>query len=195
MSLTAKVASPLALVSLEECLEGRRSRRDFCREPLDEDVLYWLCWAGQGITDREGLRTAPSAGGIHPLELYVVAPSSVFHYDTRGDRLEVVMRGDRRPALCTAAFSQDIVGLSAATIVITAVEGRMDPRYGARARRYELIEAGHVAQNMLLAATALGLCAAPVGELDDVAVRDVLELPEAYLPLYLVAAGRSTPSR
>ncbi len=195
MSPTAKIASPLALVSLEDSLEGRRSRRDFCRETLDEDDLHRLCWAGQGITDAEGLRTAPSAGGVHPLELYVVAPVAVFHYDAVGDRLEVVMRGDRRPALCTAALSQDVVGLSGATIVITAVEGRMDPRYGTRARRYELIEAGHVAQNILLAATALGFCAAPVGAIDDLAVRDVLDLPDSYLPLYLVAVGRSTLSR
>ncbi len=194
MAPTAIVSSPLALVSLEDCLHGRRSRRDFCRETVGEDDLHRLCWAGQGVTDTEGLRTAPSAGGVHPLELYVVASSGIFHYDAPSDVLEAVLRGDRRPALCTAALSQDVVGLAAATIVIVAVQGRMDLRYGARARRYELIEAGHVAQNMLLAATAMGLCAAPVGALDDLATRDVLELPDEYLPLYLVAVGRSTPS-
>jgi SagB-type dehydrogenase family enzyme len=188
-------ASPLALVSLEDCLRGRRSRRDFCRDSIDTDDLGRLCWAGQGVTGADGLRTAPSAGGVHPLELYVVSPVGVLHYDAPADRLDPVLGGDRRPALCTAALSQDAVGLAAASIVIVAVEGRMDPRYGARARRYELIEVGHVAQNILLAATAMGVCAAPVGALDDVAVRDVLDLPASHLPVYIVAVGRSVPRR
>jgi SagB-type dehydrogenase family enzyme len=192
-STTVVVASPLSLASLEECLRGRRSRRDFCRDSIGQDDLLRLCWAGQGITGPDGLRTAPSAGGIHPLELYAVSSTGVQHYDAPANRLDPVLGGDRRPALCTAALSQDAVGLAAASIVIVAVEGRMDPRYGARARRYELIEAGHTAQNMLLAATAIGICSAPVGAIDDVAVRDVLELPATHTPLYIVAVGRSVP--
>ena len=104
-------------------------------------------------------------------------------------------RGDHRPALCTAAESQDVIGLAAATIVLVAVEGRMDPRYGARSRRYELMESGHVAQNILLAATAMGICATPVGALDDGAVRDVLDLPPSHTPVYLVALGHSSDRR
>ncbi len=185
-------ASPLAMVTLEECLRSRRSRRDFCWDPLGVDELRRLCWAGQGVTGPAGLRTAPSAGAIHPLELYVVTPSGISHYDAMRDRLTLLRPGDRRPALCTAAESQDVIGLAPATIVVVAVEGRMEPRYGTRARRYQLIEAGHVAQNVLLAATAMGFCAIPVGALDDLAARDVLELPATHTPLYLVAVGRSS---
>ena len=185
-------ASSLGLVTLEECLRTRRSRREFCWDPLSEDELLRLCWAGQGITGPGGLRTAPSAGGIHPLELYAVTLSGVLHYEADRDRLAPVLRGDHRPALCTAAESQDVVGLAAATIAIVAVEGRMDPRYGARARRYELMESGHIAQNILLAATAMRICATPVGALDDGAVRDVLELPDSHTPVYLVALGHSS---
>lgn len=187
------VASPLALASLEECLRARRSHRDFCRDSLGGDLVLRLCWAGQGVTGPDGLRTAPSAGGIHPLELYAVSAAGVLHYDALAHRLEPRLRGDRRPALCTAALSQDAVGLAASSIVIVAVEGRMDQRYGARARRYELIEAGHVAQNILLAATAMGVSSVPIGALDDAAVRDVLELPATHAPLYIVAVGRSLP--
>ena len=188
-------ASSLGLVTLEECLKTRRSRREFCWDPLSDDELLRLCWAGQGITGPGGLRTAPSAGGIHPLELYVVTPAGILHYEADGERLVPVLRGDHRPALCTAAESQDVVGLAAATIVMVAVEGRMDPRYGARSRRYELVESGHVAQNILLAATAMGICATPVGALDDGAVRDVLDLPASHTPVYLVALGHSSDRR
>lgn len=182
-------ASTLGVKSLEECLRTRRSCHDFGWDPLTGDELLGLCWAGQGITGPGGQRTAPSAGGVHPLELYVVTAAGILHYEAEANRLESVGRGDRRPALCTAAQSQDVIGLAAATVVIVAVEGRMDPRYGARSRHYELVETGHVAQNVLLAATAMGICATPVGALDDAAVRDVLDLPANHTPLYLVAVG------
>ncbi|MGC8633631.1 MAG: SagB/ThcOx family dehydrogenase [Candidatus Limnocylindrales bacterium] len=191
-SVEAASIAGLDLVSLGACLRGRRSRRDLCRKPLSEEELRALCWAGQGITGPGGLRTAPSAGGIHPLELYVVTPTGVLHYEAETDRFARVLRGDRRPELCTAAESQDAVGLAGATVVLVAVEGRMDRRYGARSRRYELVEAGHVGQNILLAATAFHLCASPVGALDDLAVRDVLELPPDHTPLYLITLGRET---
>ncbi len=185
--------SPLATATLEDCLKHRRSRRSFCPEPLAEDELLRLCWAGQGITSAEGGRTAPSAGGIHPFELYAVTPSGTFRYDPEIERLERIMPGDRRPTLCMAAGSQDVIGLAGAILVLVAAEGRMEPRYGQRSRRYELIEAGHVAQNILLAAAAMGICAVPVGAFDDLAVADALFLAEDHSPIYLVALGH-TPS-
>ncbi len=194
-SASVVAASSLGVVTLEECLKTRRSRREFCWDPLSDDELLRLCWAGQGITGPGGLRTAPSAGGVHPLELYVVSTTAILHYEADEDRLVGMARGDHRPALCTAAESQDVIGLAAATIVLVAVQGRMDPRYGARSRRYELMESGHVAQNILLAATAMGICATPVGALDDGAVRDVLDLPSSHTPVYLVALGHSSDRR
>lgn len=182
--------SPLATASLEECLRARRSGRSFCPEPLTEAELARLCWAGQGITGPEGLRTAPSAGGIHPLEVYVVAVTGMYRYDAEADTLVRMTPADRRPALCAAAYSQDVIGLAAATLVLTAIEGRMEARYGERTRRYQLIEAGHVAQNVLLAAVAMGVCAVPVGAFVDDAVRDALDLPADRAPVYLVALGR-----
>lgn len=182
--------SPLALATLEECLRARRSRRSFCPEPLTDDELARLCWAGQGITGDDGLRTAPSAGAIHPLEMYAVTGQGMFRYEPADDVLVRIVAGDRRPALCAAAYGQDVVGLAAATLVLVAVEGRMEVRYGERTRRYQLIEAGHIAQNVLLAAAASRICAVPVGAFVDDAVRDALDLPGDRAPVYLVALGR-----
>jgi len=186
------IAEPsLAAATLEDCLLRRRSRRSFCPEPLTGDELARLCWAAQGTTSEDGGRTAPSAGGIHPLELYAVTPVGVFLYDPLQDCLARVLTGDRRPVLCTAAGSQDVIGLAATTLVLVAIEGMMEPRYGQRSRRYELIEAGHVGQNVLLAAAALDLCAVPVGAFDDAAVADALLLPDGRSPVYLIALGHA----
>ncbi len=59
-------------MSLEEALARRRSVREFSNKPLSEQEVSQLLWAAQGITHPEGLRTAPSAGALYPLELHLV---------------------------------------------------------------------------------------------------------------------------
>jgi len=62
-------------VSLEEALVKRRSVRQFSTEPLKRSQISQLAWAGQGITEpQRGLRTAPSAGAIYPIELLFAMP-------------------------------------------------------------------------------------------------------------------------
>ena len=56
-------------MSLEEALARRRSVREFSNKPLSDQDVSQLLWAAQGITHPEGLRTAPSAGALYPLEL------------------------------------------------------------------------------------------------------------------------------
>jgi SagB-type dehydrogenase family enzyme len=66
---------------------------------------------------------------------------------------------------------------------------RTASKYGSRAERYCLLEAGHVAQNVLLQATALGLAGVPVGAFDDRRVASTLALPPKLRPVYLVPVG------
>ena len=71
-----KVDAEVAVVnaaSLEELLQQRRSTRQYSDAPLTRDEVMKLLWAGQGVTNDRGFRTAPSAGALYPLELYVVA--------------------------------------------------------------------------------------------------------------------------
>lgn len=151
-------------MSLEEAIAQRRSVRGFADIPLTIAEVSQLCWAGQGITDPRGrFRASPSAGALYPIELYVVTAEGVDHYRPKGHRLERHLTGDLRPALQEAALDQDAVGGSAACIVVTAVVERTARKYGGRAERYCFIEAGHVAQNILLQATALHLAGVPVG--------------------------------
>jgi SagB-type dehydrogenase family enzyme len=177
-------------VSLEEALANRRSVRAFESTDLTLDEISQLLWAAQGITAEWGGRTAPSAGALYPLEVYVATADGVYHYLPEGHRAEVISRADLRGALAHDAVDQSFVAEAPAVFVITAVFARTSVKYGERAQRYVTLEAGHVAQNILLEATALGLAGVPVGAFSDAGVRETLGLPSNHAPLYLLPVGR-----
>jgi SagB-type dehydrogenase family enzyme len=177
-------------VSLEEALQRRRSIRDYATQELTGAELSQLLWAAQGITDPAGLRTAPSAGALYPLEVYVATRAGLHHYEPRGHQLVRVQDADLRRALARAALGQEAVAAAPALFIITAVPSRTAAKYGAeRARRYTQLEAGHAAQNLLLEATALGLGAVPVGAFKDEDVTRILGLERGEMPLYLLPVG------
>lgn len=182
--------------ALERALHERRSVRAFRRAPLTQAEVAQLLWAGQGITGPGGLRTAPSAGALYPLELYLVAGSvekldpGIYRYEPQEHRLAPVAAGDTRADLAQAALGQDCVEQAAAVLVFTAVEGRTTRKYGKRGVRYIQIEVGHAAQNVFLQATALGLDTVVVGAFYDGMLRDRLGLPPGEAPLYLMPVGR-----
>lgn len=177
-------------MSLEQAITERRSVRAFLDQPLTIEDIAQLCWAGQGITDSQrGFRASPSAGALFPIELYVVTADGVDHYLPRGHRLERHLAQNVRGALQEAALGQDSVGQAPACMVITAVVERTARKYGRRAQRYCFIEAGHVAQNILLQATALQLAGVPVGAFEDQKIASVLKLPQTHQVLYLLPVG------
>lgn len=180
---------PSGTVSLEEALAARRSIRDFTDEPLDLGQLSQLLWATQGVTAAWGGRTAPSAGALYPLEVYLATADGLSRYVPDGHRLEEITGADLRDELAGAALGQDPVADASAVFVITAVPARTEAKYGDRALRYVQLEAGHACQNLLLEAVALGLGAVPIGAFDDEEIRTVLGLPADRLPLYLVPVG------
>jgi SagB-type dehydrogenase family enzyme len=177
-------------VSLEEAISRRASVREFGPQPLRAEEISQLLWAAQGITRDWGARSAPSAGALYPLELYLVTPEGLFLYLPDGHRLALVSSGDLRPPLARAALGQDAVECASAVVVITAVYARSKARYGDKAVRFATLEAGHVAENVLLQAVALGLAAVPVGAFDADELAAVLDLPGSHEPVYLVAVGR-----
>jgi SagB-type dehydrogenase family enzyme len=183
-------------VSLEASLSRRRSVRDYTGEPLKLAELSQLCWAAQGITDPVGFRTAPSAGGLYPLELYAVVGSvegmepGVYHYVPDGHRAVKTLDGDRREALADAALGQSWVKNGAVVFVIAAVYERTTGKYGERGIRYVQMEAGHAAENLCLQATALGLGVVTVGAFHDEQVNRTLGLPGNEEPLYVIPVGR-----
>jgi SagB-type dehydrogenase family enzyme len=176
---------------LHGALARRRSHRAFTTEALSELEISQLLWAAQGITAGWGGRTAPSAGGLYPLELYLLTPEAYRHYRPQGHRVELLAEGDWRGQIAAAALHQPTVAAAVLTIVITAVYARTTRKYGSRGRRYVELEAGHTAQNLLLQAVALGLAAVPIGAFDDKRLAQTLRLPSDHIPLYLVAIGHA----
>jgi SagB-type dehydrogenase family enzyme len=177
-------------VSLEEALNRRRSVRAFGDEPLTIEHIGQLFWAAQGLTHQQGYRTAPSAGALYPLELYAATDAGLYHYQPDGHRASFRHVDGWRVALCQAALSQEAVCQAPAVFVVAAVHERTARKYGERAERYVRLEAGHVAQNLLLQAVALDLGAVPIGAFHDDQVQAALGLPADHEPLYLIPVGR-----
>ncbi len=176
--------------SLEEALKNRQSVRNFSVGSLTTKELSQLLWAAQGKTRDWGARTAPSAGAMFPLELYVVMKEGVFRYASGEHRLLRLVASDVRSQLASAALGQKSVQKAPAVFVIAAVYERTSEKYGTRAERYVKMEAGHAGQNLLLQAAALGLAAVPIGAFHDEKVRQALNLPARHQPLYLMPVGR-----
>ena len=175
-------------MSFDEALAARRTNRELSGPPLTDAETSQLLWSAQGITPA-GNRTAPSAGATYPIELYLLTARGVFHYRPNRHALELVDGGDKRLPLFRDAVGQEAVRDAPAVFVVTAVFARTAAKYGDRAVRYVHIEAGHVAQNLLLEATALDLGGVPVGSFDDDAVSEILGLPDDHEPLYLLPIG------
>ncbi len=184
-------------MSVEEALQERRSIREFSRDGLELDDVGQLLWAAQGTTGRRGYRSAPSAGGLYPLEIYLVAGDiaglspGVYRYRPKEHDLVFVAGEDRRKPLASAALSQRWVRRAPAVLVITAVYERTTVKYGQRGRRYVHMEVGHAAQNVYLQATAQGLGTVMVGAFDDKEVQKVLSLPADHEPLGLMPVGHT----
>ncbi len=183
-------------MSLEEAIERRRSVREFGRRSLMLDDVSQLLWAAQGVTGERNYRSAPSAGALYPLELYLVAGDvdglspGVYRYRPEKHDLVPVASGDRRARLATAALGQRWVRRAPAVMLLAGVYERSMGKYGARGRRYTHIEVGHAAQNVYLQATARGLRTVMVGAFDDDDVQEALELPQSHKPLGLMPVGR-----
>jgi len=178
--------------SVERAINERMSIRSYKDTSLTLKEISQLLWASQGIV-ASGRRASPSAGATYPLEIFLVAGKveglkpGLYKYINKEHSLELIKEGDLRTALSAAALGQDTLLKAPATLVVAAVFERTRARYGARAERYVHMEAGHVGENIMLQATALGLGTVPVGAFVDSEVKKLLGIKEE--PLYLFPVG------
>ncbi len=172
---------------LSQALATRRSVRLFSPTPLTKAELSQIIWAAQGITGPEERRTAPSAGNQHYVRLYVASAEGFFEYVAKGHQLQKISGQDLRSKLSVQpAFSQAPV-----VLLLAGEYERAAVRYpGEKATRFVAIEAGHIAQNVLLQAAALGLAAVPVGGFEPKDVQKVASLPAQQIPVYMIPVGR-----
>ncbi|MBN1510058.1 MAG: SagB/ThcOx family dehydrogenase [Sedimentisphaerales bacterium] len=185
--------------TVDDVLNERRSVRRFRPESISLDRLSYLIWASTGIQRTERgyeFRTAPSAGALYPIETYIVAhrvrdlEAGVYHYGIRNHELERIRSGDMRVAAVAAALGQEMCGEAAAVFAWTAIFARSQWKYGERAYRYVYLDAGHIAENLALAAVSLGLGSCQVGALLDDEVNRLLEVDGAdESVVYMSAVG------
>jgi SagB-type dehydrogenase family enzyme len=182
-----------------ELIERRRSVRHYVDQPLSKLELSRLLHAMQGITeDRRGFRAAPSAGALYPIEVYAViqdvegVESGVYHYAVREHALEQIKKGDYSDQVTAAGAMQTFLGEAQVVFILTAVFQRTRWKYRERTYRYVLLEAGHIAQNLYLAATALDLGCCAVGAFRDQALDEVVGVDgdEGEEALYLLPVGK-----
>ena len=183
--------------SVEQALLERRSVRVYKDEPLTPTEVSQLLWAAQGITDPgKGLRTAPSAGALYPLEVYVVINNiegitkGVYKYKPHEHELVKIRNGNVKDELAVAALGQTWVRESAIVIVFSAVYERTTQKYGDKGIRYVHMEAGHAAQNVYLQAVSLNLGTVVVGAFKDDKVRKILNMLDEEHPLYIMPVGK-----
>jgi SagB-type dehydrogenase family enzyme len=173
-------------LNIWQALFARRSVRDYeVAGSMPLGVLSGLLWATQGITARYGttyFRTAPSAGGLYPVETYLNVRAvddlepGIYHFRPHKFDLELLKRGDFGRQLASAALGQNIMADAQAGFIWSAVLARGKWKYRQRAYRYIYLDAGHIAENLYLAATALGLGVCAVGAFFDDQANGLLDL-------------------
>jgi SagB-type dehydrogenase family enzyme len=149
-----------------------------------------LLWSAQGITDAEfGLRSAPSAGGTYPLEIYLATSEGLARYCPEKHCLAVALREDVRAALAKAALGQEWVAEAPLVFIFTAEIKKTAQRYDERANLYVPIEVGCAAENLMLEAAALGLGSVAVGAFREKDVGKALKLAKGSDPYLIVPVG------
>ncbi|ARN57923.1 SagB/ThcOx family dehydrogenase [Sedimentisphaera salicampi] len=176
-------AEGISEMSLHEALKTRRSARSYPPRPLKIKELSYLLWASTGISSRaEGFefRTAPSAGALYPIETYIVINNAerlspgVYHYNIQKHCLEVLREEDLSIETARAALGQRMCAEAPAVFIWTAVFQRMKWKYGQRAYRYIYLDAGHIAENLALAAASLKLESCQIAAIFDDQVNNII---------------------
>jgi len=195
-SLTGKL-------SVEAAIVAKRTERNFKGTPLTTAQISQLLWAANGNLPADAVsgatsKVVPSAGGLYPLEVYLVTgkdtvagvPAGVYTYKAQTHSLQLIAEGDNRNLLANACLSQMWLARAPALVVVGGVFARTTARYGNRGVQYVFMEAGNSSQNLYLQAQALGLHAGAVGAFQEAQVSSVLKLPSGAIPLLVVAVGK-----
>ncbi len=189
-------------VSVEKAIFNRESVRNFSDDSLSIEELSQIVWAGAGFRDvdavSEATRTYPSAGGIYPVNLYIVVRnvdglnSGVYEFIPSGHKLQLLKEGDFSDQLSSAALRQGFIADAAVNLVYAADYDAVRSRYGERgAERYIYMDIGHAAENVYLQAEAMGLGTVAVGAFDDDGVGNVLGNENIKgVPVYILPVGR-----
>jgi SagB-type dehydrogenase family enzyme len=187
-------------VATETAIQNRRSVRSYVDAPMTLDELSRVLFLMGGIsTDRWGnaVRNAPSSGALYPIEAYAVVHNvvglapGVYHYGVQHHTLAQIKSADLRDTVVQQGLQQAFLGQCNVVIFLTMIMQRMRPKYQDRSYRYGLIEAGHLGQNIYLAATSMGLGACAIGAYMDDAINDMLGIDGVEeFSVYMLSVGK-----
>lgn len=198
-----KTMSPLGL-SLSEAITSRVSSRDMTPTTFSLSDLGTLLYYAYGVTgDRtqtgalRTFRVVPSGGGLYPLELFFHSTqadglqSGLYHYNPLHHYLRHVKVGEFTSDIADGTVYRELIEGASLVIFITALFERSIFKYRDRGYRFILLEAGHVAQNINLVTTALGLGCVNIGGYFDRHIDAFLGLDGVtHSTIYMIAVGR-----
>lgn len=201
LPLPAQIDMPSC--DLRTAIEDRQSVRKYAADPLTLEQLSYLLWCTQGVkavTDRPSTkRTVPSAGARHAFETYLLINTvdgvqpGLYRFLAIEHKLAAVdLSADVAERVYQANLFQDHVKTCAALFMWTAVVYRMLWRYPDRGYRYLFLDAGHVCQNLYLAAESLGCGVCALGAFHDEQLNALLGLDgEEQFAVYSATVGKS----
>ncbi len=184
-------------MSVEKALYLRRSVRAYAPDSLTLGELSQILWAAQGITGEEKFRTAPSAGALYPIALYIAVEkvetlqAGIYRYSPGNHEITKLKDGMFLKQLAEAALGQQCIADCAAALIIAANYERLRFRYRDRSERYAHIEAGHVSQNVYLQAVALRVGTVNIGAFHDKEVAKIIGLDTQEFPLCIMPLGKT----
>jgi SagB-type dehydrogenase family enzyme len=187
---------------LRKAIEERKSVRQYADEPLRLEELSYLLWTTQGVKEvykgKVTFRTVPSAGARHAFETYLLVnnvdglEAGLYRFLAVEHKLMPMdANSDISEKLTDACWNQKMVSTSAVTFFWTAVPYRMKWRYQERSYRYLHLDAGHVCQNLYLAAESIncGVCA--IAAYIDELVNPLLDVDgETEFCIYIATVGK-----
>ena len=191
-------------------MKSQSKKLYYSEDSLSISELSQLLWAAQGITQKieeppsiwhgeqwmGGLRTAPSAGGLYPIELYIAVgkikglSQGLYKYNPQQHSILKVLDGDKRVDISNAALKQRCIQKGVVNIIICGDYKRTAFKYGNRAKQYVQIESGAVCQNIYLQSSALDLGTVFVGAFKDDSLKASLNIPENEHPLGIMPIGK-----
>jgi SagB-type dehydrogenase family enzyme len=196
---------PASSVSMpiQEAIHARQTARCLSPTPLTLDSVATLFHSAYGLTRdlrEQGFprpfRTVPSGGALYPLELYFYSayveslPVGIYHYNASEHHLRFLLPGEHSGAIAGGLVQENLATDAALIVFITAIFERSIFKYGDRGYRFTLLEAGHVAQNFNLIATALGYGCVNIGGYFDRQIDDLLGLDGlTHSTIYMTAIG------
>ncbi|MEI6104418.1 MAG: SagB/ThcOx family dehydrogenase [Methanothrix sp.] len=202
ISLPQPVEISTPPLELRFAIESRRSIREYAGDPLTLQELAYLLWCTQGIVQRHEpyatFRNVPSAGGRHAFETYLLVnrvsglEPGLYRYLAFSHRLmPIEISPGMTDRVMEACLKQAIVKDSAVTFIWSCVIYRMAWRYSERAYRLVHLDAGHVCQNLYLAAEQINCCACAIGAFDDELMAGLLGIDGVdEFVIYCATVGR-----